>query len=131
MFVREDHGCCVSSLRLDFEKILLCLMFNKFKIGEFIMIMKDLTSIETNVVSGGVNSDLTANIDPNELQTRVTQLYNDASRAEKISASVAQLYNNVNRAKEISANVAQLYNEANYAEKSLQLYNDANHVNRR
>ena len=95
------------------------------------MIMKDLTSIETNVVSGGVNSDLTANIDPNELQTRVTQLYNDASRAEKISASVAQLYNNVNRAKEISANVAQLYNEANYAEKSLQLYNDANHVNRR
>jgi hypothetical protein len=41
-------------LRLDFEKILLMFnCINEFKIGEFIMIMKNLTSVEMSVVSGG------------------------------------------------------------------------------
>lgn len=52
MFVREDHRRYVSSLKLDFKKTLFRLMFNKFKIGEFFMVMKELTGVEMNAVSG-------------------------------------------------------------------------------
>jgi hypothetical protein len=77
------------------------------------MIIKNLTSVEVGTVSGGSCSDLTANIDPNELQACVTQLYNNVNHAKETSANVMDLYNDVKRAEEISANVAHLCSDTN------------------